>query len=125
MGGLIKDPQKMGERIVDRLRRAHQVGVKMAFGSDAVVDLPGKDRAQMTLDFLAVWTAAGIPPADILKAMTTNAAELLDIQKERGALAAGQAADIIATPANPLDDIQALRRVHFVMKDGKVIRRPK
>ena len=125
MGGLIKDPQKMGERIVDRLRRAHQVGVKMAFGSDAVVDLPGKDRAQMTLDFLAVWTAAGIPPADILKAMTTNAAELLDIQKERGALATGQAADIIATPANPLDDIQALRRVHFVMKDGRLIKRPK
>jgi len=124
MGGLIKDPQKMGERILDRLRRAHQVGVKMAFGSDAVVDLPGKDRAQMTLDFLAVWTAAGIPPADILKAMTTNAAELLDIQKERGAIAAGQAADIVATPANPLDDIQALRRVQFVMKDGKVIKRP-
>ncbi len=124
MGGLIKDPQKMGERILDRLRRAHQIGVKMAFGSDAVVNLPGKDRAQMTLDFLAVWTAAGIPPADILKAMTTNAAELLDIQKERGAIAAGQAADIIATPANPLDDIQALRRVHFVMKDGRLIRRP-
>lgn len=125
MGGLIEKPKKEGEKILDRLRRAYRVGVKMAFGSDVVVDLPGEDRGQMTLDYLAVWTAAGIPPAAILKAMTTNAAELLGFQDERGAIAAGQAADIIATPANPLDDIQALRGVHFVMKDGRLIKRPR
>ena len=125
MGGLLsKDPKTMAGQIIDRLKRAHQVGVKMAFGSDVVVDLPGKNRAQMALDYLDVWLAAGIPPADILKAMTSNAAELLGLQETRGAIAPGQAADIIAAPENPLDDIHALRKVHFVMKDGKVIKRP-
>jgi imidazolonepropionase-like amidohydrolase len=96
----------------------------MAFGSDVVADLDGKDRGQMTLDYLEVWTAAGVPPADILKALTTNAAELLGIADQRGALKAGQAADIIATAESPLADIQALRKVNFVMKDGAVIKRP-
>jgi imidazolonepropionase-like amidohydrolase len=48
---------------------------------------------------------------------------LLRIEKVRGAIAQGFAADIIATPANPLENIQALRRVMFVMKDGKVVRK--
>lgn len=115
----------LGQRILDRLRRAHQAGVKMAFGTDVFMDLPDKTRAELMLDYLDVWTAAGIPPADILKAMTASAAELFRWQGTRGAIAAGQAADIIATPQNPLENIQALRKVHFVMKDGKIIRQPK
>ncbi len=125
IGGLLsEDPKTTADKIIDRLRRANKIGVKMAFGSDVVADLDGKNRGEMTLDYLAVWTAAGVPPAEILKAMTTNAAELLGIADQRGALKAGQAADIIATPADPLADIQALRKVNFVMKDGAVIRRP-
>lgn len=112
----------MGQRILDRLRRAHQLGVKMAFGTDVFLELPDKSRAELMLDYLDVWTAAGIPPADILKAMTTNAAELFRWQGKRGAIATGQAADIIAMPANPLENIQALRQVNFVMKNGKIIR---
>jgi len=77
----------------------------------------------MSLDYLEVWTAAGIPPKDILKAMTTNCAELFRWKGQRGAIAAGEAADIIAMPANPLGDIQALRKVNFVMKDGRVVKK--
>ncbi len=125
IGGLLnEDPKVTADKIIDRLRRANQMGVKMAFGSDVVADLEGKDRAQMTLDYLEVWTAAEVSPPGILRALTTNAAELLGITDERGALKAGQAADIIATPENPLENIQALRRVSFVMKDGAVIKRP-
>jgi imidazolonepropionase-like amidohydrolase len=113
------------ERILQRLRRAYQIGVKMAFGTDTVADLPGKNRAEMMLDYLKVWTDAGIPAAQILNAMTTNAAELFGIQKERGAIAPGQAADIIAAPENPLENIQALRRVQFVMKDGRMVKQPR
>lgn len=116
--------RETSDHILDRLRRAHRLGVKMAFGTDVVVDFPGRTRGEVMLDYLAIWTAAGIPAPAILKAMTTNAAELLRIEKERGAIAAGLAADIIATPQNPLEDIQALRKVHFVMKDGKVIKGP-
>jgi imidazolonepropionase-like amidohydrolase len=73
-------------------------------------------------DYLAVWRAAGVPTAEILKAMTTNGAELLRINKERGAIASGQFADIIAMPADPLADIESLRKVNFVMKNGKIVR---
>ncbi len=54
--------------------------------------------------------------------MTTNAARLLDVADTRGGLRPGMAADLIGTPENPLDDIQTLKRVAFVMKDGFVVR---
>jgi imidazolonepropionase-like amidohydrolase len=115
---------KLATQIIDRLRRAHRIGVKLAFGTDVVVEPPGKTRGEMALDYLDVWTAAGVPPKDILRAMTTNVAELFRWQGQRGAIAAGQAADIIATPQNPLENIQALRKVQFVMKDGRVVKKP-
>jgi imidazolonepropionase-like amidohydrolase len=57
--------------------------------------------------------------------MTTNAARLLGVEKDRGAIKPGMAADIIATPENPLNNIFTLYDVKFVMKDGKVFRRDK
>jgi imidazolonepropionase-like amidohydrolase len=122
MGMFIPDPEEMSRAIIDRLRRAHEIGVKMAFGTDVVVDLPGRNRGEMALDFLSVWQEAGVPAAKILQCMTTNAAELLRIQHRRGAIASGQFADIVATTGSPLDDIQELRSIHFVMKEGRVIR---
>ena len=66
--------------------------------------------------------AAGIPPKDILTALVPNAARLLGVEKQRGAISAGQFADIIATPDNPLDNIMTLKQVNFVMKNGKVFK---
>jgi imidazolonepropionase-like amidohydrolase len=117
--------KSLGNAIVDRLRRAYKIGVKMGFGTDIVIDLPNETRADMTWDYLAIWREAGVPPAEILKCMTTNDAELFRIEKQRGAIAPGLAADIVAMPASPLDDIEALRKINFVMKDGKIVRRPK
>jgi imidazolonepropionase-like amidohydrolase len=54
--------------------------------------------------------------------MTMNAARLLGVDAERGAIRPGLAADIIATPENPLDNIQTVRKVSFVMKDGSVFK---
>ena len=65
-----------------------------------------------------------VPVSEILKTMTSNAAELLHVNQQRGSLAPGQAADIVAMPANPMEDIEWLRKINFVMKDGKIIRRP-
>ena len=53
--------------------------------------------------------------------MTTEAAELLGVAEVRGTIAPGMAADIIATRRNPLDDIQELKRVFFVMKVGVIV----
>ena len=120
--GRDRSPEDMGKKIMDRLHRAYRAGVKLAFSTDTVGDIPGKTRGDMMLDYLDVWSAAGVPPAEILKAMTTNCAQLMRIDKERGAIAPGLAADIIATPNNPLQDIRALREVRFVMKDGRIVK---
>jgi imidazolonepropionase-like amidohydrolase len=118
------DPKSRAVSIIDRLRRAYKIGVKMAFGADVVVDLPGKSRADMAFDYLKSFKQAGVSNADMLRYMTTAPADLLGISKERGAIAPGQAADIIAMPADPLADTENLRKVNFVMKNGEVIRRP-
>jgi len=123
-GGILPEPTVLAPKIIDRLKRANRVGVRMAFGSDTVIDMPGRTRADLMFDYLAVWRAAGVAPMDILRAMTTNAAELLRINKTRGSIGAGLSADIVATPANPLEDIEGLRKIDFVMKDGKIVRKP-
>lgn len=124
-GGEFNHAQEIGAAIVDRLRRAYKVGVKIGFSTDIVTDYKDEDRAQMTWDYLAVWRAAGVPNAEVLKSMTTINAELLRIQKDRGAIATGLFADIIAMPSSPLDDTESLRKVDFVMKNGFVVRKPK
>jgi imidazolonepropionase-like amidohydrolase len=123
-GGIFPEPAVLAPKIIDRLRRAYRIGVKMAFGTDTTIDIPNKTRADLMLDYLPVWREAGIPPQDILKCMTINSAELLRVNQQRGAITPGLAADIIAMPSNPLEDIESLRKVNFVMKDGKIIRRP-
>jgi imidazolonepropionase-like amidohydrolase len=60
-----------------------------------------------------------------LRAFIPNAARLLGVEAARGAISAGQFADIIATPENPLDNISTLKQVNFVMKNGKVFKSAK
>jgi imidazolonepropionase-like amidohydrolase len=107
---------------VDRLKRAYQIGVTMAFGTDVFVYVPGETRGSLAAEYVDSWVEAGVPAKDTLRAMTVNAARLLGVDGERGAIRPGYAADIIATPLNPLDDIQAVRKVFFVMKDGSVFK---
>jgi imidazolonepropionase-like amidohydrolase len=123
-GGILPEPAVLAPKIIDRLRRAHRMGVRLAFGTDTVIEMPGRTRADLMLDYLAVWHEADVPNIDILKAMTSEAATLLRIGKERGAIVEGLQADIIAMPADPLADIQNLRKVDFVMKNGFVVRMP-
>ena len=110
--------QAAWERLVERNRRAYRIGTPMAFGSDVVYSRPGWTRGELTLEFLESFTAADIPASYILKMFTMNGADLLGINA--GQIAQGFDADIIAVSENPLDDVTALRGVHFVMKDGTV-----
>jgi imidazolonepropionase-like amidohydrolase len=107
---------------VDRLKRAYQIGVTMAFGTDMFVSVPGETRGTLAAEYVDSWVEAGVPAKDTLRAMTINAARLLGVDGDRGAIRPGLAADIIATPENPLENIQAVRKVTFVMKDGNVFR---
>ena len=108
--------------MVDRLKRAYQIGVTMAFGTDVDFSLAGETRGTLAIAYIDSWQEAGVPAKDTLQAMTINAARLLGVDRERGAIRAGLAADIIATPENPLDNIQTLRKVSFVMKEGSIIK---
>src|SRR2546430_9441489 len=75
-GGILPPPEVLAPKIIDRLRRAHRLAVHLVFGSDTVMDVAGRSRADLMLDYLAVWRAAGVPSAEGLKSMTSEAAQL-------------------------------------------------
>ncbi|WP_046246806.1 amidohydrolase family protein [Hymenobacter terrenus] len=105
-----------------RLARAIKAGVRIAAGSDEYYQVPGKTRGQSSLLIYRAYAAAGMPPLDIIRAATLNAADLLGLKDKIGALEPNMAADLIAVEDNPLADITALEQVRFVMKGGKVIK---
>jgi len=108
---------------VERLRRAYQAGVTIVFGTDLMAGLPGRTRGTLAVGYVDSFAEAGLPNEDILRALTTHAARLLGVERERGSVAPGFYADLIAVPGNPLEDVQTLKRVLFVMRNGKVHRR--
>jgi imidazolonepropionase-like amidohydrolase len=108
-------------RVVARLKRARAVGVPIAFGTDVIFPMAGETRGTLSIAFVESFQEAGFPAPAILRTMTTDAARLLGMEKERGNLRPGAAADLVATEGNPLVDASALRKVSFVMKAGQAI----
>ena len=113
------------EKTAAQLKSAWRHGVKITFSTDMDYWEQGNTltRGERTINFLLTWKASGIPNADILKAMTITGYQCAQVEKQRGPIRAGLAADIIAVRGNPLEDIDALRDVRFVMKDGTVFKR--
>jgi imidazolonepropionase-like amidohydrolase len=109
---------RIGALIQQTAQKAYKSGVKIAFGTDMGVG-PHGDNAR---EFLYM-VEAGIPEAVALQAATIRAAEVLGVD-DQGVIEAGKRADIVALPGNPLQDIGAVLKVDFVMKDGKVYRQP-
>jgi imidazolonepropionase-like amidohydrolase len=108
------------EKMVGRLQRenfakAVVAGVKIAFGTDAGV-YPHGDNAKQ----FHYMVKFGMTPAGAIRAATSSAADLIDRAKDVGTLQAGKYADLIAVTANPLERIETLEHVSFVMKGGKV-----
>ncbi|MBF0662369.1 MULTISPECIES: metal-dependent hydrolase family protein [unclassified Rhodococcus (in: high G+C Gram-positive bacteria)] len=93
---------------------AYKAGVKIAVGTDAPAIPHGKNA-----DELVALVDRGMPPLAVIQAATINAAELIDVD-DRGRLAEGLLADIIAVPGDPTEDITVTQNVRFVMKGGKV-----
>ena len=100
----------------DMFRSAVKIGVKIAFGTDSAVSPHGMNGKEF-----ALMTGLGMSPAAALRSATSVAASLLGVD-DRGTLAAGKLADIVAVPGNPLDNITAMEHVTFVMKDGVVVK---
>jgi imidazolonepropionase-like amidohydrolase len=120
------------KRAVDNLRDAWEKKVPLTFSTDFDYwndrmreEKTGEylTRGELTLNFLQTWKAAKIPNADILKAITFNGYRAADIIKDRGPIKPGFYADLIAMPGDPLADIDALKAVQFVMRNGMVFKK--
>jgi imidazolonepropionase-like amidohydrolase len=101
--------------IQQMFQHAVRIGTPIAFGTDSAVEPHGLDAREF-----ALMTKYGMSPAAALMAATANASTLLGIDKETGTLEPGKAADIVAVPGNPLQDIRATEHPRFVMKGGTV-----
>ena len=111
------------ERIVgkaqrERFQAAASAGVNLAFGSDAGVYPHGENGRQFA--YMTEW---GLTPMQAIQAATIGNAELFGITEDRGSIAVGKRADMIAVDGDPLEDIRALEDVDFVMKGGVVYKR--
>ena len=102
--------------VVQSLQKAYKAGVKMAFGTDACIFPHGQNGREF-----AALVAGGVSELHALKMATIYAADLLGVD-DRGVIAAGKRADLVAVPGNPLDDIRVMEDVRFVMKRGMVYR---
>jgi imidazolonepropionase-like amidohydrolase len=96
--------------------RAVKAGVRIAVGTDAPAIPHGRGAHE-----LIALVKRGMTPLETLRAATVNAAELIGAD-DRGRIAEGLLADLVAVPGNPLDDISVTADVRFVMKGGKVFR---
>jgi imidazolonepropionase-like amidohydrolase len=105
-----------------RMARILKSGVKFATGSDMWFDYPGKTRGQATAIMFGALKELGMPPADVIRATTVNAADLLGWQDRVGTLESGKFADIVAVAGDPLTDVTELERIQFVMKGGEVVK---
>lgn len=107
----------VGSRQRESFTNAVKAGVTVVFGSDAAVYPHGDNPKQFSR-----MVRFGMTEAQAIRAATTTAAKVLGQENRLGRLAPGFAADIVAVPGNPLDDITRLEQVEFVMKDGRVFR---
>jgi imidazolonepropionase-like amidohydrolase len=100
-------------------KKAMKAGLKIAFGTD-MGGIPWTEPIAQEFNHMVKF---GMSPMDAIKAATSKAADLLDMKGELGVIAPGAYADIIAVSGDPLANIDALKNVTFVMKDGKTVRK--
>ncbi|HRJ01323.1 MAG TPA: amidohydrolase family protein [Hyphomonas sp.] len=105
----------VGPLMLDMLRRAHEGGVNIAFGTDTGVSRHGDNAKEF-----ALMVEAGFTPEEAIRAATVVASEHVQMAKDIGTLETGKFADLIAVTKDPLKDIRELESVDFVMKGGVV-----
>lgn len=104
-----------GPKMLAMARRAHEGGVKIAFGTDTGVSAHGDNAGEF-----ALLVTAGLTPLEAIQTATVNAADHFSLSSEIGSLAPGKSADLIAVKGDPLKDVTELRRVTSVIKGGVV-----
>lgn len=117
-----KDEERDRQSYNALVQRVLKSGVKFAAGSDMGWFYPGKTRGQASMSRFPTLHEAGMQPLDVVRAITTNAAEMLGWNDRVGAIQPGNFADVVAVAGDPIANIAELERVRFVMKDGRVVR---
>lgn len=107
----------VGPRMLEMARLAHEGGVKIAFGTDSGVSAHGDNAREFGL-----LVEAGMTPMEAIKAATVDGADNLGQSANLGTIEVGKKADIVAVKENPLQNIDALLSVSFVMKDGTMFK---
>ncbi|NHA14074.1 amidohydrolase family protein [Thioalkalivibrio sp. XN279] len=107
----------IGPQIQDTFAKAYREGVNIVFGTDCGVGPHGSNAREFQF-----MVEAGMPPMDAIRSATSVAAAFLGVNHDLGTIEAGKLADIIAVDGDPLEDISAMSRVRFVMKEGVVYR---
>ena len=106
---------RVGGDMMANFKASYQAGVKIAYGTDSGVSHHGDNAKEAVL-----MHRAGMSNMDILTSATVNSAELIDMSASLGTLEKGKYADIIATSQSPLENIETLLNIPFVMKSGIV-----
>ncbi|MDT8410430.1 MAG: amidohydrolase family protein [Wenzhouxiangellaceae bacterium] len=106
---------RVGQHMQENFGRIYKAGVKIAYGTDSGVSVHGTNAQEAVL-----MRDAGMKEMAILVSATVTAAELLEMSASIGTLEAGKQADLIAMDSSPLEQIEALLDIGFVMKSGKV-----
>ncbi|AWL13420.1 Tryptophan 2-monooxygenase [Saliniradius amylolyticus] len=106
---------EIGPLIQQTFARAYKAGVKIAFGTDSGVSAHGDNGKEF-----ALMVEAGMPAIEAIRSATYHTAKLLRINDKLGTVEPGKLADLVAVPGNPLEDIELMQQVSFVMKGGKV-----
>lgn len=110
--------QAIGPLIQQTFARAYKAGVNIAFGTDAGVGMHGENWREFVF-----MTEAGMPAHEAILSATIAGAKLLKSDQDLGSIKVGKIADLVAVPGNPLEDIQLMGKVNFVMKAGVVYKR--
>lgn len=113
----VKKALEVGPQMQEMARIAYEAGVNIAFGTDTGVSKHG-DNAQEFIYMIK----AGMSEMDAIESATTIAAKHIGMDDKIGRLTKDMYADLIAVNGNPLDDIEELLDVDFVMKGGKVVK---
>ena len=103
-------------RVGKAVAMAREMGVPIAFGTDAGVFAHGRNAEELQL-----MVDAGLTRREAIASATTVAAKMLDMDNQIGRIAVGYSADLIALDGNPLDDVRKLEQVDWVMVRGRVI----
>ena len=98
--------------------RAHELGVRIAAGTDGFIGDDNGDLPNLHEE-LALLVRAGLAPLEAISAATSVAAAALDVENDRGVLAPGMAADLVILERDPLVDIRNSRSILWVMKAGR------